>query len=273
MTSALAGLQSSTQNILTSLQSASSDIAAVQKRLATGQRINSVVDGPSNYFAARDHKSRADQLDARKDGISEAMETIKAGLNGISGKEKLIEAARGILTQARSTTATADLDKLATQFDGLMDQIDAVADDANYKGVNLLASGTLSAKFNESGASSLTLTGFDGSSTGLGLAKVTDNTGVNTAAKLDALETKLNTAKDTLKSESAGMGANMTVLTTRHDFITDMTATLREGAAKLTEADMNSEAANLLALQTRQSLGVTALSMANQASQSVMRLF
>jgi len=65
----------------------------------------------------------------------------------------------------------------------------------------------------------------------------------------------------------------MSIVTIRQDFTTGMIATLQTGADNLTLADMNEEGANMLMLQTRQSLGTTALSLASQAAQSVLRLF
>ncbi|NWG87672.1 MAG: flagellin [Hydrogenophilaceae bacterium] len=90
---------------------------------------------------------------------------------------------------------------------------------------------------------------------------------------LERLESSLNIALSRLQKESGTLSANLSILTTRETFITDQVNTLVEGANKLTAADTNEEGANMLLLQTRQSLGVTSLSLASQAAQSVLRLF
>ena len=73
--------------------------------------------------------------------------------------------------------------------------------------------------------------------------------------------------------DSAELSNGMLVITAREEFSAQMMNTLNDGAAKLTEADMNEEGANMLMLQTRQALGTTSLSLASQAAQSVLRLF
>ena len=83
----------------------------------------------------------------------------------------------------------------------------------------------------------------------------------------------LETSRDKLRTESKKLSSNLSIITAREDFTSQMTNTLKDGAAKLTEADMNEEGANMLMLQTRQALGTTSLSMASQAAQSVLRLF
>ena len=77
----------------------------------------------------------------------------------------------------------------------------------------------------------------------------------------------------TLRTESKTLSNNLSIITAREDFSAQMMNTLNDGAARLTEADMNEEGANMLMLQTRQALGTTSLSLASQAAQSVLRLF
>jgi flagellin len=81
------------------------------------------------------------------------------------------------------------------------------------------------------------------------------------------------TARDTLRINSTELSNKLSTVTIRQDFTDKMINTLEDGAANLTNADLNEEGANLLMLQTRQSLGTTSLSMASQAAQSVLRLF
>jgi flagellin len=83
----------------------------------------------------------------------------------------------------------------------------------------------------------------------------------------------LDAARDTLRVNSTELSNKLSTVTIRQDFTDRMINTLEDGAANLTNADLNEEGANLLMLQTRQSLGTTSLSMASQAAQSVLRLF
>ena len=77
----------------------------------------------------------------------------------------------------------------------------------------------------------------------------------------------------TLRTESSKLSNNLSIITARQEFTQGMINTLKDGAAGLTNADMNEEGANMLMLQTRQALGTTSLSLASQAAQSVLRLF
>ncbi|HWP14685.1 MAG TPA: flagellin, partial [Xanthobacteraceae bacterium] len=83
----------------------------------------------------------------------------------------------------------------------------------------------------------------------------------------------LSTALTTLRSQASSLGSQLSVVQARQDFTKSMINTLQTGADNLVLADTNEEGANLLALQTRQSLSTTALSLSAQADQAVLRLF
>ncbi len=269
---------------LVSLQSTDQLLGRTQERLATGKRVNSAIDNPTNFFAARAHTQRADLLNGLKDNISEAIQTVKASDNGVKAVNSTIEALRGIVAQARSaqtsTTSAADLQGLTAQYNELVRQLNNTVEDSGYKGVNFLSSGALRVNFNEQASTSLQMQGFNGSASGLAISGGTQ-TGLGSltsanlvgGTNLDNIETTLNVALGKLRTESAGLASNLSILTTRQQFITDMVNTLAEGATKLTVADTNEEGANMLLLQTRQQLGVTALSLSAEANSSVLRLF
>ncbi|TCJ17952.1 flagellin [Parasulfuritortus cantonensis] len=266
-------LTASMRNVLVSLQQNSTLLDRTSERLSTGKKVNSALDNPASFFAAKSHTDRASQLDGRKDSIGEAIQTIKAADSGVTAITTLIETARGLLSQARSTTDTTALNNLASQYTEVLSQIDNIATDSNYKGINLLNSDTLSVAFNEDNSTNITISGFDATSTGLSIGTATDSTAIDTSAEIDTLETSLNDALTSLRTNSAGLASNLAILSARDSFITSLNNVLTEGATKLTAADTNEEGANMLILQTRQQLGTTALSIASQAAQSVLRLF
>ena len=163
-------------------------------------------------------------------------------------------------------------DELRVQYNELLDQIDQLTKDSGFNGVNLLNGDNLSVLFNEDGTSKLDLTGVSYSALGLGLADLAANA-FNTNAGINATLDGLKAATDTLRTQSSKFGSNLSVVEARQDFTKEMINVLETGAANLTLADSNEEAANLLALQTRQQLSSTALSLASQADQNVLRLF
>ena len=265
---------------LINLQNTVSLLDRTQTRLASGKKVNTALDNPLNYFAAQEHLNRASDLDSRKDAMNEAIQTVTAANNGITGLKSLIESARG-LAQSALSASTADRTKLGQQYDAILGQITNMAADASYKGINLLSgTGQLDVKFNENGSNSLTIQGFDASATGLAIStSTTVGTGTGWAdvadgtANITASLTNLTDSLTTLRTQSQTLASNLNVVNIRADFTTGMINTLTTGADKLTAADMNEEGANMLMLQTRQSLSTTALSLSAQAAQSVLRLF
>jgi flagellin len=168
-------------------------------------------------------------------------------------------------------TVNATRSSLATQYNALLKQIDQLAGDSGFNGVNLLSGNSLQVTFNAAGTSSLVLQGVTFNSAGLGISQSQNSFQTNTS--IAAAQTQLTAALGTLQSQAASFGTNLSVIQIRQSFTTATINTLQTGANNLTVADSNLEGANLLALQTRQSLATTALSLAAQSQNAVLRLF
>lgn len=171
-----------------------------------------------------------------------------------------------------ATAGNANRVKAISQFNDILDQIDQLAKDSGYKGVNLLG-GTdqsLTVIFNEDRSSNLTIQGVDASTKGLDISRVT-NWGSNT--NIDASIEEVEDAVNELRNMASEFGNNYSIVQNREDFTENLINVLEEGSDKLVLADMNEESANMLALQTRQQLGVNSLSLASQAAQAVLKLF
>jgi flagellin-like hook-associated protein FlgL len=200
--------------------------------------------------------------------ISNTTATNVANSTGIADGSDTGSAA----TTTTTSGANPKRDELRTTYNELLGQIDQLVKDAGFNGVNLLDSDDLSVMFNEDGSSKLDIEGADLDSTGLGLSSLAAN-GFDTDAAINTTLDDLKAAIDTLRTQAGKFGANLSVVEIRQDFTKNMINVLETGAANLTLADTNEEAANLLALQTRQQLSSTALSLASQADQNVLRLF
>ncbi|MBX6426874.1 MAG: hypothetical protein IRZ09_13240 [Variibacter sp.] len=371
-------LSAGVRSNLLQLQRTADLISVTQVRLATGKRVNSALDNPTNFFTAASLNAHASDLSALLDSMALAIKTLEAADNGISSLTKLVESAQAIARQAQQSAATtarvtgtvagltasssfavaagntitigdgtttatitstgnvtaqdivdgvnntANLNirasltsdgkilleatddtstivvggtataaekaqfglvdgttaagtlnttrqTLAAQFDDIRRQIDQIAKDSGYNGVNLLNGAGLKVVFNESGTSSLTLTGVIFDTAGLSISASANN--FQTDYDINNALNELSSALATLRSQASAFGANLTVVQTRQDFTKNLINTLQTGADALTLADTNEEGANLLALQTRQQLSTTALSLAAQADQNVLRLF
>ena len=280
-------LTSGIRQNLFSLQGTQNLLEQTQGRLASGKKVQTALDDPINFFAAQGHQQRAGDLAGRKDEMGEAVQTVQAASNGIEAITTLIEAAKSLANSALSADTTTEASNLGSQFNSILDQVDTLAADSGYKGINLL-DGTgvsLTVKFDEKGDSNISLAGFNGSSgqagSGLGISDATTGAAATYWADASAVSdgainsaiTNLDDAITTLRSESKTLASNLSVITTRQDFTTSMINTLEDGAADLVNANMEEESANMLMLQTRQSLGISSLSMASQAAQSILRLF
>jgi flagellin-like hook-associated protein FlgL len=442
-------LSGNVRSSLTSLQSITSQAAAVQNRLATGKKVNSAIDNPVNFFTAQSLNNRSDQLKGLLDGISNGIQTIQAASKGIDGITKLVGSLQSTIKQAqadaaqnrptkagaalataaeaavtskslkdialdksildvatgsdpdagaadpaeadspgdlgvavantefalsivagdttyevnfdgtnatvrdlvneinKSGIATAFVDEkgqlnvkgtgsetvdfgfgaaateaaaltaaqaggnntaigflaadavvgtseltssnvtsavrsnLIQQYNDLRSQIDQLAKDSGFNGVNLLQGDQTSLVFNEktgTNQTKLDIQGTNLTSDNLGIVQATNTqlTGFtnfqNDLDLQDATES-LSGALNSLKSLASTFGANLAVAQTRQDFTKELTNVLTTGADNLVNADANEEAAALLSLQTRQQLSQTALSLASQSDQAVLRLF
>ncbi|MCJ8324686.1 MAG: hypothetical protein HRU29_05485 [Rhizobiales bacterium] len=373
---------------LQAMQSTAKMMADTQNRLATGKKVNSALDNPTNFFTASALDSRASDLSLLMDSVGNAVKTLEAADNGVKAIQKLVESAQGTARQAlqapqkseavtgvKGTTTGTDMSgytdndlgvaetitfkvgggsevtvafadgtqdtlaniatqlstgagisaavvsnklvitadnegdsieitstgtatlsavglsagtstdqvtavaatdnatrtSLEAQFKETMDQIDQLTQDAGFNGNNFLDSDDLKITFNEDGSSSMTIKGADTSSSGLGLTSPAAGD-FQDDVKIEAVLKSLDTATTSLRSSASTFGSNLSIVQTRQDFTENMINTLESGAANLTMADLNQEGANMLALQTRQSLATTALSMASRADQSILSL-
>ena len=263
-------LTSGMRKNLVSMQETTNLMNRTEERLSTGKKVNSALDNPVNFFTAQSHMNRASDLDTRKDAMSEAIQLVNAADAGIEGITSLIENAKGLAQAARSSDASGRAN-LALQYNEILKQITDMANDSSYKGKNLLKGDSLTVEFNEDGSNTLTVTGFDATQTGLSVSASVNNWA--TDDDISAAVSELEDALGVLRSQAASLASNLSVITVRQDFTTNMINTLTTGADNLTLADTNEESANMLMLQTRQSLGTTALSLSSDAAQAILKLF
>ena len=155
------------------------------------------------------------------------------------------------------------------QYREIIGQYDNLITDSSYKGINLLEGQNLKINFNEDRSSKIDINGVNADNESLGI-KTTE---WQTAEDIEQSISELETAINSLRGFASAFGNYYSIVTTRQDFTENLINVLEEGADKLTLADMNQESANMLALQTSQQLAVNSLSLASQASQSILRLF
>jgi flagellin-like hook-associated protein FlgL len=291
-------LTSATRNNLLSLQNTQTLINRTQQRLATGLKVNNALDNALSYFESRDLNNRASDLSSIKNNIEGAVSVITAATQGLTSIQQTLTQMKALAQSAIAAPDSATRASLASQFNELRSQIDQLAYDSSYNGVNLLKDNAtrfqtgadyLTVKFNEqtvplqvsqlvvSGlkatafqtilANSAQVTGTDGTTT------VWGQTGTAAIFAINASIAAVDSALVTVQNVSEQFGTNASLLGIREDFTTNLINTLQGGASDLVNADMNEESANLLSLQTRQQLGTISLSIAQKSQESILRLF
>jgi flagellin-like hook-associated protein FlgL len=407
-------LSASVRQNLLSLQSTADLLATTQNRLATGNKVNSALDNPTNFFTAQGLNNRASDITNLLDSIGNGVQVLQAANTGITSLQKLVDTAKSLANQvlqaptgysvkasatslaptgagalsvagtaanltnagtnslngltfvftpatgaattitvsstvaagnvnsidafntalsaaglgltaslasngsitltstndnasqilttgttaaantiAISGTDTATLvtptggaagkpladaasqtirSNLVSQYNNVIQQITTTSQDSSFNGINLLNGDNLKLTFNETGKSTLNIQGVTFSAAGLGLASLTSGTDFLDNASANKALTLLGTASTTLRTEASALGSNLSIVQIREDFSKSLINVLQTGSSHLTLADTNEEAANSQALSTRQSIAVSALSLANQSQQSVLQL-
>ncbi len=381
-------LSASVRQNLLSLQSTANLLAKTQNDLATGNKVNTALDNPTNFFTAQGLNNRASDISNLLDGIGNGVQVLQAANTGITSLQSLVDTAKSIANQALQTTVgyspkstvssaaalggtsanlvdgvtiksgdvlaiaatgggtatsitfganeflaqlnaalapnnlSASLDNsnklvitttndaasstigavtytntgggtvtfgavaapvadpasqtirsnLVSQYNNVIAQITTTAQDASFNGINLLNGDNLKLTFNETGKSTLNITGVTFDATGLGLTTLVSGTNFLDNNSANATIAKLTNASNTLRSEASTLGSNLSIVQIRQDFSKNLINVLQTGASNLTLADTNEEAANSQALSTRQSIAVSALALANQSQASVLQL-
>lgn len=303
-------LSSATRSNLLSLQRTTDLIGQTQDRLSTGRKVNSAIDDALAFFTARGLNDRASDLATVKDGLSEGINVIKSALNGLESIENTLKQMKALASSARSAADSTTRGKFASQFNELRSQVDALAEDSSYNGINLLkntttefggstqaqisasssfGSDTMTVKFNEktgtfrntmvisgvtaSDFSSMLATSANTASTGTGVSAGWAQSGTSAVAAIDFAIDMIDSALSTVRQTATSFGTNSSMLEIRNSFTSSLINDLKGGAGNLVNADINEESANMLSLQTRQQLGTISLSIAQQSEQAVLRLF
>ncbi|MEN3385896.1 MAG: flagellin [Hyphomicrobiales bacterium] len=214
-------------------------------------------------------------ISTSNDYASYSLPTVAGTAQAGTDANGAFQASKGAVTVAapiKDPTSQATRQSLVSQYNNIIAQITTTAQDASFNGVNLLGGDTLKLTFNETGKSTLTITGVNFGAPGLGLGNLVSGTDfIDNAATNKVLGT-LNSASSTLRAQASAFGSNLSIVQIRQDFSKNLINVLQTGSANLTLADTNEEAANSQALSTRQSIAVSALALANQSQQSVLQL-
>ena len=257
---------------LQNLNSTSSELQATQQRINTGKKIASAKDNGAIWATARTQSANADSLNAVKDSLQRGQSTIDVALAaGDTITDLLGKMKEKALAASDTSLNTASFNALVSDFNSLRDQITKAATNAKFNGVSVADGATTKLTFlANSDGSGFTVSAKTLSLDGLGLSAGSTFTD---AASAKTMITSIDNAIQTATNKLASLGTSSSGLDTHLTFIGKLQDSLNAGVGNLVDADLAKESAKLQSLQTKQQLGVQALSIANQSTSSILSLF
>ena len=260
---------------LQNLNSTSTQLQNVQNIISTGLKVSSAKDDGATYAIAQSQRATVSSLDAVKDSLNRSSSVVDVALSaGDSVTDMLTQMKEKALAASDTSLDSTSRTAYATDFASLRDQITTTLQNASFNGINILdgANPTISALANASGSSVITVQGQD-MSLGGNIVKITSTDTFGSASSASALLTTIDTSINNVSSALAQLGTSSKALDNHLTFVGKLQDSLNAGIGNLVDADMASESAKLQALQTKQQLGVQALSIANQSTSTVLSLF
>ena len=257
---------------LQNLNATNTELATTQSRINTGKKVGSAKDNGAIWSMAKMQSASSSSLNAVKDSLQRGQSTIDVALAaGDTITDLLTKMKEKALAASDTSLNTASFNALKADFASLRDQITKATDNAKFNGVSLADGKTVKLSFlaNQDGGN-LTIKSQTLSLGGLGLsAAITFSTATGAKTMIATMTKALQTATNKLSS----LGTASTGLDTHLTFVGKLQDSLDAGVGNLVDADLAKESAKLQSLQTKQQLGVQALSIANQSPQTILSLF
>ena len=263
---------------LQNLNVTGAELGITQQRISTGRKVDSAKDNGSTWAIAQSMRATSSSLNAVKDSLQRGQSTLDVALAaGSSVSDLLLQMKEKALAASDTTLDTAGRSALNEDFKALRDQLAKTVANADFNGTNMIKTGgsNLAALANAAGTSKITVAA---QSLGLGSANLTGITSTSSlaptsAGTAQAMIATVNTAIGKVSTALAKMGTGSKALDLHLSFIMKLQDTLDNGVGNLVDADLAKESAKLQSLQTRQQLGVQALSIANQSTSALLGLF
>ena len=262
---------------LQNLSKTQSELMTTQNRVNTGLKIASAKDNGAIWAIAQNQRATSNSLNAVVDSLNRGQSTVDVALSaGSSVSDLLLQMKEKALASSDVTLDTNSRTALNDEFKSLRDQITKVVTNAVFSGGNMIKSGgtTIQALANADATSVITVAAQDLSLGGAALtASIGATASIGTVTTATAMIAFVNTAITNVSSALSKLGTGSKSLGSHMTFIHKLQDTVNAGIGNLVDADLAKESANLQALQTKQQLGIQALSIANQSSSILLGLF
>ena len=262
---------------LQNLNATNTDLMTTQSRINTGKKVNSAKDNGAIWAIAQNQRATSQSLDAVKDSLQRGASTVDVALSaGESISDLLLQMKSKALAASDKTLDANSRTALNEDFKSLRDQIQKAVDNAEFNGANMLknAGDTVEALANADGTAHITVGAQDLSLGGAGaLSTITVGAQIDTLTNATNMIATVNAAITNVSTALSKLGTGSKALSSHLDFVGKLQDTIDAGVGNLVDADLAKESAKLQALQTKQQLGIQALSIANQSSSILLGLF
>jgi len=262
---------------LQNLNATNADLMTTQSRINTGKKVNNAKDNGAIWAIAQNQRATSSSLNSVMASLQRGQSTVDVALSaGESISDTLVAMKEKALAASDVTLDTASRTALNDEFKSLRDQITKVVTNAVFNGGNMITNTsptTIKALANDAGTSVITVSAQDLSLGGANLAGITATSTIGTVTTATAMIASVNTAIGAVSSALSKLGTGSKALGSHLTFIQKLQDTIDAGVGNLVDADLAKESAKLQALQTKQQLGVQALSIANQSSSILLGLF
>jgi len=261
---------------LQNLNATNSELAMAQTRINTGKKVSSAKDNGAIWAIAQNQRATSGSLNAVRDSLQRSQSTIDVAIAaGETVSDLLLQMKEKALASSDTSLDSASRNALNEDFKALRDQVGKAVQNATFNGVNMLngASATsIAALADADGTSKLTVQAQDLALGGANVT-VTATESIGTQTLAGTVMAAVTASIANVSTSLSKLGTGSKAVTSHLAFVNKLQDAVDAGVGNLVDADLAKESAKLTALQTKQQLGVQALTIANQAPQAIMSLF
>ncbi|MBU6297098.1 MAG: flagellin [Alphaproteobacteria bacterium] len=257
------------------LNQTQAQLAQTQSAINTGLKVASAKDNGAVFAIAQNMRGDVAGYSAVTDSLNRGMSTVDVAMSaGQSISDLLIQMKQKALSASDTSLDTASRQAMNQDFTALRDQITTIVKNAVFNGFNLVDGSTnqITALASADGTRRITVSAQKMSLSGT-IVTVKSTGTISTAAKASTMVATIQSSLTNVNSALAKLSSGSKKFSIQISFAQQLSDTLTAGIGNLVDANMAQESAMLTSLQTKQQLGVQALSIANQAPQSILSLF
>jgi flagellin len=247
-------------------------LSQTENEVNTGEKVSSAADNGATFAIAQDMRGDVAGYSAVTDSLNRGTSAVDVAMSaGQSISDLLIQMKQQALSASDQSLSTSDRTAMNDDFTALRDQISTIVTNASFNGFDMIDGSTtqITALASADGSSHITVASQTMTLAALSLTSATIGTQSSASTMISTIESALTTVDAGLANLSSGAKK----FSVQSSFVSQLSSSLQSGIGNLVDADMATESAQLTALQTKQQLGVQALSIANQAPSIVLSLF